>query len=94
MVKLNWDVGLNAKDGHVGLGLIARDSQGNCFAAQCMSLEIKIDVAEAEAMAVANAVIFCKEMGYNNVIFEGDAMQVIKAIEVEGPCMSSYGHID
>ena len=93
MVKLNWDAGLNAKDGRVGLGLIARDSQGNCLAARCVSLEIKIDAAGVEAMTAANAVIFYKEMGYNNVIFEGDAMQVIKAIKVEGPSMSSCGNM-
>ena len=93
MIKLNWDVGLSAKDGRMGLGLIAWDSQGKCLAARSMSLEVKTDVAGAKAMATANVVIFCKEMGYNNVIFEGDAMQVIKAIEMEGPCMCSYGHM-
>ena len=93
MIKLNWDASLNAKDGCVGLGLIERDSQGKCLATRSMSVGAKIDVARVEAMAAANAVIFCKEMGYNNVIFEGDALQVIKAIDMEVPCMCSYGHV-
>jgi hypothetical protein len=93
MVKLNWDANLNVKDGRVGIGLITKDSQGNRLAVRSLSLEVQTDVAGTEVMATANAIIFCKEMGYNNVIFEGDALQVIKAIETEGPCMSSYGHL-
>jgi hypothetical protein len=58
-----------------------------------MSLAIHTDASEAEALAAANGVIFCKELGYTNIIFEGDAMQIIKAIEVEDPCLRSYGHI-
>jgi ribonuclease HI len=93
MIKLNWDAKANAKEGRVGLGLIARDAQGICLVAQSMSLEVLADAAMAETLATANAVIFCKELGYTNVIFEGDAMQVIKAIEMNGQCMSSYGHM-
>ena len=69
MIKLNWDARMNTKEGRVGLGLIARDSQGNCLAAWSMSLEIQTEATVAEAMAVANAVIFYKELGYTNIIF-------------------------
>jgi hypothetical protein len=58
-----------------------------------MSLEVQTEASMAEAMAAANAVLFCKELGYKHVFFEGDAIQVIKAIEVEDPCMRNYGHI-
>jgi ribonuclease HI len=93
MIKVNWDAGTKAKEGHVRLGLIARDAQGTCLVARSMSMEILIDATMAEALAAANAIIFCKELGYTNVIFEGDAIQVIKAIEMDGPCMSNCGHM-
>ena len=93
MIKLNYDARLNTREGRVGMGFIARDSQGNCLATRSMSLETKTDASEAEVLAAANSVIFCKELGYTNIIFEGDAMQIIKAIEVEDPCLRSYGHI-
>ena len=32
-------------------------------------------------------------MGHTNILFEGDALNVIKAIEAKGPCLSSYGHL-
>jgi hypothetical protein len=30
-------------------------------------------------------------MGFDNILFEGDAMQVIKAIDIREPCFSSFG---
>jgi ribonuclease HI len=47
---------------------------------QEMSLEIQTD-APTEAFATVHALIFCKELGHTNIIFEGDALNVIKAIE-------------
>jgi hypothetical protein len=93
VVKINWDAGLNLREGRVGLGFIVRDSQGSCLAARSLSIDIQADAPVAEAMAAANAVLFCKELGFSNVLFEGDALQVIKAIEVEDPCLRNYGHI-
>jgi ribonuclease HI len=92
-VKLNWDAGVNAKEGRVGLGLIIRDSVGNCIAARSMSMDLQTDATTAEAYAAIHALIFCKELGHTNIILEGDAMNVIKAIEAEGPCLSNYGHL-
>jgi hypothetical protein len=89
VVKLNWDAGLNVKEGRFGLGFIVRDMCGNCLAARSMSLEIQTDTSTAKAFAAVYAIIFCGELGHTNIIFEGDALQVIKAIESEGPCLSS-----
>lgn len=38
-------------------------------------------------MAALQAIIFCKEMGFDNILFEGFGMQ-----EHEGMCLSCYGH--
>jgi hypothetical protein len=93
MIKLNWDAGLNMKEGRVGIGIIARDSRGVCLAARSLSLNTHIDATTAEALAAVHAIMFCKELGYANLIFEGDALQIIKAIGEEGPCLSSFGHL-
>jgi hypothetical protein len=92
VVKINWDAGLNLRESRVGLGFIVRDSQGSYLAARSMSIDIQVDASVAEAMAATNAV-FCKEMGFSNILFEGNALQVIKAIEEEDPCLRNYGHI-
>jgi hypothetical protein len=58
-----------------------------------MSLNVHTDATTAEALAAVHAIMFCKDLGYANVIFEGDALQIIKAIGEEGPCLSSFGHL-
>ena len=93
MIKLNWDAGVNVKEGRVGLGLIARDSRGHCLNARSMTLECQTKASMAEALAAVHAVMLCKEMGYVNVTIEGDALQVIRAIATTDPCLSSYGHM-
>jgi ribonuclease HI len=50
------------------------------------------DPALAEAMAALHAVIFAKEMGFSQVLFEGDALTIVKAINSKGSCESIYGH--
>jgi hypothetical protein len=73
--------------------LIARDSRGFCLAARSLSINTHTDATTAEALAAIHAIMFCKELGYANLIFEGDALQIIKAIGEEGPCLSSFGHL-
>jgi hypothetical protein len=65
----------------------------NCIAARSMSMDLQTDATIAEAYATIRALIFCKELGHTNIILEGDAMNVIKSIEAEGPCLSNYGHL-
>jgi hypothetical protein len=93
VLKLNWDAGINKSERRVGIGLIVRDSTGFCLAARSLSLNIHIEAATAEALAAVHAILFCKELGYSNILFEGDALQVIKAIGEEGPCFNSFGHL-
>jgi ribonuclease HI len=54
-----------------------------------MSLECHTEAAMAEVLAAVHAVMLCKEMGYANIIFEGDTLQVIKAIETTDLCLST-----
>jgi hypothetical protein len=68
------------KEGRVGIGLIARDSRGRCLAARSLSLNAHTNATIAEALAAVHTTLFCKELGYTNLIFEGDALQIIKAI--------------
>ena len=73
--------------------MIARDSQGNFIAARGIPIDSKFDSALAEAQAALHSTIFAKDLGLSDVIFEGDAKQIILAINSEQPCMSSYGHL-
>jgi ribonuclease HI len=49
--------------------------------------------AIAEATAALRAAILCHDLGLNKVILEGDALQIVQALNREGPHWSSYGHL-
>jgi hypothetical protein len=84
-VKINWDASLNVSSALVGMGFVIRDADGFVVAAKC---GITRDVAEpvcTEAMAALFALEFCCDLGYVNVVSEGDSLQIIKAV-----CDSDY----
>jgi hypothetical protein len=58
---------------------IVRDSNGYCLAARSLSVNIHTDASTAEALAAVQAIMFCKELGYSNILFEGDALQAHKS---------------
>ena len=93
MVKINWDIALNQKNSCVGLGFLARDEKGIFLAACGIKQKIVVDSIMAEALAALHAVIFAKKLGFSNVIFEGDALTIVKAVNSMEPCESNYGHL-
>ncbi|XP_059428671.1 uncharacterized protein LOC132162451 [Corylus avellana] len=92
MVKVNWDAAIAQRNSCVGIGIIARDATGQFLAACGIKTKIIEDPTVAEAYAALHAVLFAKKMGFENVMFEGDALAVVKAINADGICESSYGH--
>jgi hypothetical protein len=61
------------------------------LAARSLTSDFIADPTTVESMAALRAVLFSKEMGFDNILFKGDAMQVIKAIEVQEPSFNSFG---
>jgi hypothetical protein len=51
-----------------------------------------IDPHGAEAIATLAAVLFSKEVGFFDVIFEGDALQIVQEINTVLPSYSNCGH--
>jgi ribonuclease HI len=51
-------------------------------------LKIVADPAIAEAMAALHAVMFAKEMGFSQVLFKGDALTIVKAINSTVPVIA------
>ncbi|XP_062166888.1 uncharacterized protein LOC133873172 [Alnus glutinosa] len=92
-IKINWDAVVNSSRGCVGFGLVTRNYNGVFFAAKCIVQSQKIEAKSAEALAAFWAVRFCLEMEFREVIFEGDAAQVIDDICSTLPHLSSSGHI-
>ncbi|XP_059437059.1 uncharacterized protein LOC132170184 [Corylus avellana] len=91
-IKVNWDAALDQRRCCVGLGVLARDAEGRFLMACGIKKIIEVEPTTAEALAALHAVIFATEMGYSNVIFEGDAFMIVNAINSRGICESNYGH--
>ena len=45
------------------------------------------------ALAASGAVTFARELSLFKVIFEGDYLRIIKAINTKEPCHTLFGHI-
>jgi hypothetical protein len=92
-IKVNWDASINGKKSCIGLGMVAQDCKGDVLAAKCVRKNIFVDPKTAEAMAALWAVLFCKECGFLDVIFEGDASQVVNEIHSKPPFLSTTSHL-
>ncbi len=85
---MNWNAAVNKKEGCVGFVIIARDCEGLLLGARCMFCPLAVD----PTMAATHVVIFSKEVGFFDVIFEGDALQVVREIQSASPHACSFGH--
>ncbi|XP_059454995.1 uncharacterized protein LOC132185207 [Corylus avellana] len=77
----------------MGIGVIIRDSQGLVSAALSFTREGFPEPTTAKSMGALCAVEFCRDLGMQNIIFEGDVEVVVKAINVNVSMCSSYGQI-
>jgi ribonuclease HI len=88
---VNWDAAVSKKNGCVGVGIIARDFLGKVCAARSLTVRQIIEPVVAEAMAGVHAMLLGKDLNRSGVILEGDAQQVVNAVNSLNPCKSSYG---
>jgi ribonuclease HI len=91
-IKINWDASLNKGMDIIGIGVVVRDSSENFLGGWCISKQLRVDPLMAEAMAAMEAVIFSREASFFYAIFEGDSLQIVKAINASSPNLSKIGH--
>ena len=79
----------------IGLGVIARDSLGHVVIARSIKMEVDVEPAAAEAMAALHGMLLGHDLGPRRkwgIIFKGDALQVVTAINSPDPCNRGYRH--
>ena len=79
-VKINFDGGICVHERLGGLGVIARDSGGNVLGALQTVVKEVMEPVVVEAYAAAKALEFGKDMGFQKIILEGDALKVIQQL--------------
>jgi len=89
---VNWDASLLVKERHIGIGIVARDEHGNFLGARAITKKVVTTPNVAEAMAALEAILFCKQAGFFNVLLEGDAKQVVNDVNHGSLNLSTAGH--
>jgi len=80
VIKVNWDAVVNKKKGYIGI--IARDCYEFFLGACNFSQRLAVDPKGAEAIASLNALILSKEVGFFDIILEGDTLQIVKEVNL------------
>ncbi|XP_057425675.1 uncharacterized protein LOC130719041 [Lotus japonicus] len=78
IVKVNVDASLG-DDMFVGLGLVARDEQGEILAAASSYPTVAASSTEAEALCLRWAMLLSSELGFRRVQIETDSLQLFHA---------------
>lgn len=92
IIKVNWDASLQVKKCHIGIGIVARDEYGNFLGIRAITKNVVTNPKVAEAMAALEAILFCKQAGFFNVLLEGDAKQVVNKVNHGSINLSTGGH--
>ncbi|XP_035547368.1 uncharacterized protein LOC118348906 [Juglans regia] len=92
-VKVNWDGSLDAEKKRKGVGIVVRDGNGEVLISLCGSDVGFCSPAVAELQALWRALKLCAELQWNKVIFEGDAMGIIDAVNRQNCCWEWHGQV-
>lgn len=79
-IKFNWDATVKVTENCSGFGGLARDDGGEVLAAFSSSIPSTLQPCIAEAMAFRITLTLSKELGFTNVLFEGNCLQVVNAV--------------
>ncbi|XVF01618.1 hypothetical protein REPUB_Repub04eG0104200 [Reevesia pubescens] len=92
-VKVNFDGATNVALNMGGTRAIIHDGSGAVLGA-CLLLHIGIsDPETVEAMIVVEALKFAADMGFNDIVLEGDSLRVVNLLKDEGFDRSCIGNL-
>jgi hypothetical protein len=92
-VKVNRDIIMDRSTRKISIGVIFRDCKEKVLAILLAPNDNIIDHGIAKAITALGATIFCRELGHQRVVLEGDALQVVQALRKEDKNLSKYCHL-
>ncbi|XVF35983.1 hypothetical protein REPUB_Repub19eG0019000 [Reevesia pubescens] len=90
-VKVNFDGALRCPLNAGGVGIVIRDHEGFVLGACAEFYEGVTDSLVIESIAAVQAILFAADMGFRNIILEGDCLQVIQNLTTTHPDLSAVG---
>ena len=93
LLKINFDDALSAEENIVGLGVIVRNENKLAMAALSQQIPLLTSVEMVEVLAARRALWIARELGFHNVIVEGDSESIINSINGNIMAQSEFGHI-
>jgi hypothetical protein len=91
--KVNWDVAIDKVHKRVGVGVTIREKNGQVVAAMSKTRRGILEPTSGEAFAAYQAACLCKDLGLQYICLEGDAKQVVDAVNSPTSSWSRYGHL-
>ncbi|KAL0000104.1 hypothetical protein SO802_019706 [Lithocarpus litseifolius] len=92
-VKANFDGAIFQGRDEAGIGIIIRNDHGLVMVALTQVIPLPTSVEIVEVLAARRALIFASELGFDQVILEGDSEIAIRAMNSEDYSAASFGHI-
>ena len=92
-LKINFDGALFRDINKVSLGVVIRNENGQVLASLSKQIQLPFSSDLVEAIAVAQAITFARELSLSEYILEGDSNMVINALKRNDDSLSSFGHI-
>ena len=91
--KVNVDGAVFKHRSQVGIGVVIRDKNGVVIAALSKLVNAPLEAVEIEAKAMESSVIFARDVGIREAVFEGDFLTICRALQGEGEAPSSTHNI-
>ena len=91
--KVNFDGALFEHEDSAGLGVVIRNQDGLVMASLSEVVPLPSTVIEVETLAARRAVEFALELGFENIVLEGDSEILIKILNSSNRSLAPFGHI-
>ncbi|XP_042954577.1 uncharacterized protein LOC122290987 [Carya illinoinensis] len=91
--KVNFDAALDMVNKKIGLGIIVRNNAGDIMAAVCTPRKLVVSPFLVECHALWRSMEVCRELGFWDIILEGDAKNVIDRVNSATEDESEWGQI-
>uniref|UniRef100_A0A2N9EQ08 Reverse transcriptase domain-containing protein n=1 Tax=Fagus sylvatica TaxID=28930 RepID=A0A2N9EQ08_FAGSY len=91
LYKVNFDGAFSKETNEGGIGVVIRDQAGLPIATLSQKLPATHSIEMTEALAARRAILFTKEVGLTNAVFEGDAENIIRDLGSSETLHSAYG---